>query len=497
MRHVVEERIPITTDEELDTLLAQLEPALNMRETEHSWEHIDAALARFQAATRGGAHKVPSYVPVVRDIAGVITTSLLSERTRLSGTASDVINSMAPRLGDGFAPLLPLFVPPLLQICARTNKVAVKRAEKSLYLICRHCRPVGIVPHLQNAIQDKAPSLRAVAAGCMVFLLADADPVRFARRIAELESCIAHAVTDASPDVRRASRDAYSKYASLWPERVSSFLESLSPTARRYLANVPAAAEPEPPRQTIRVTRVPAAREPVRRARRVPMHPEPEPELEHAHETPRRPVFDAEAFTQASKAAAQAPPEEESPAMAHIPPPPPGAAPSDGVAYRLALAREQMKAKGRSMPRTRPASMMLGARSESRPAARVVYSGIPPERRHPKTCSSFSGGPKSLLHGKAVRGNVEMAAQRASHREHMLKAPAATVSPAAPETPSKGIFTDAVSPVRCAPTPREQFTPRRRPFGILDGNQGTPHDSPNVEKRHQLSSPTRAYTLVE
>ena len=98
MRHVVEERIPITTDEDLDALLVQLEPALNMRETEHSWEYIDAALARFQAATRGGAHKVPSYVSAVRGIAGVITTSLLSERTRLSGTASDVINSMAPAL---------------------------------------------------------------------------------------------------------------------------------------------------------------------------------------------------------------------------------------------------------------------------------------------------------------------------------------------------------------------------------------------------------------
>ena len=327
----------------------------------------------------------------------------------------------------------------------------------------------------------------------MVFLLADAEPVRFVRRIAELESCIAHAVTDASPDVRRASRDAYSKYASLWPERVSSFLESLSPTARRYLANVPAAADPEPPRQTIRVARVPVAREPVRRVRRVPTQSEPEP----AHGIPRRPVFDAEAFTQASNAAAQAPPEEERPATAYIPPPPPGAAPSDGVAYRLALAREQMKAKGRSMPRTRPASMMLGTRSESRPAARVVYAGIPPDRRRHKTCSSLASGPKSLLHGKAVRGDVEMAAQRASHRDHMLKARAATAPPAAPETPSKGGSAASVSPVRCAPTPREQFTPRRRPFGILDGNQGTPHDSPNVEKRHQFSSPTRTYTLVE
>lgn len=478
----------ITTEDEFDAFMSQISAALVLRESEDTWGRIDGALVRFQAATRGGAHKLPSYVPVVREFSHVIASSLLSERSRLSGTAADVISSMAPRLGDGFAPLLSIFVPPLLQLCARTNKVMLKRAEKSLHLICHHCRPAGIIPHLLSSLQDKAPSLRAVAVGCIAVLIDGADPARFSRRVTELELCIRHAAVDASPDVRGPCRTVYGHYAALWPERIEScvaadsLLESLTPTARRYLANVPAAPQPEPPRQLTRVARETPRRQPVHRAPTAP-----QPEARH----PAKPIFDDKAFT-AAVHESHAEDDRESP-IAHIPPPPPGAAPSDGVAYRLAIAREQMKLKGRSMPRTRPASMMLGARSASRPA-RVVYSGAPPDARRPKTGSSFTTGHKPLPGGRA-HGQVSMAAQRAA-RAASQGAPGTPVAASENAAPSTPVRADK-SPMRLAPTPREQFTPRRRPFGVLDGNCGTPRESSPREKPQPSPSPTRRDVIAE
>lgn len=41
----------VTTDEELDACVSSLLPVLSLKETEETWDKIDAALARFQAIT--------------------------------------------------------------------------------------------------------------------------------------------------------------------------------------------------------------------------------------------------------------------------------------------------------------------------------------------------------------------------------------------------------------------------------------------------------------
>ena len=127
--------VVIASDADLDVAVSSLVPVLDLVETEETWDRIDHALAQFQVLTKCGATKVPSYIMRVHEFAPCISRSLLSDRTRLSGTASDVLNSMAPRLGERFAPFVNVFIPPLLQLCARTNKVSLRRAEKSLHLI--------------------------------------------------------------------------------------------------------------------------------------------------------------------------------------------------------------------------------------------------------------------------------------------------------------------------------------------------------------------------
>ena len=66
----------VTTDEELDACVSSLLPVLSLKETEETWDKIDAALARFQAITKGGATRLGSYVPLVRHIAPALTNSV-------------------------------------------------------------------------------------------------------------------------------------------------------------------------------------------------------------------------------------------------------------------------------------------------------------------------------------------------------------------------------------------------------------------------------------
>lgn len=126
---------------------------------------------------------------------------------------------MAPRLGERFAALLSVFLPPLLQLCARTNKVALRRAEKSLHLICHHCRLPQAIPYFGQALRDKSTTLRTTAASCLVILLEELDRGQLSKRVEDIEHAIQILAADAHPQARTLGRQMYALYAGLWPER--------------------------------------------------------------------------------------------------------------------------------------------------------------------------------------------------------------------------------------------------------------------------------------
>ncbi len=80
-------RITIFTSSDLDSHFNDLYDDLHAPETEHTWQKIERALLHIQAITRGGATKYVEFVALLKDAAGPINNALLSERTKLSGTA--------------------------------------------------------------------------------------------------------------------------------------------------------------------------------------------------------------------------------------------------------------------------------------------------------------------------------------------------------------------------------------------------------------------------
>ncbi|EST05788.1 CLASP N-terminal domain protein [Kalmanozyma brasiliensis GHG001] len=229
-------KISIASVSDLHSHFDDLYDDLHAPETEHTWQKIERALLHIQAITRGGAPKYNEFVALLKEAAGPINNALLSERTKLSGTAGDLLNSIAPRMAERFEPLVPVFVPTLLLICARTNKVAVKRAEKSLHFVIKHCAPPSVVSYLREAIKDKGQGLRAVAAGTLVLVLEHTEKDRLTRRVADIEACIKSGATDSNPEVRQTTKRLFELYVSIWPERVEQFTKPMTPTIRRYLS---------------------------------------------------------------------------------------------------------------------------------------------------------------------------------------------------------------------------------------------------------------------
>lgn len=123
-------------------------------------------------------------------------------------------------MAERFEPLVNVYVPPLLQICARTNKVALKRAEKCLQLVARHCKLPNILPLLKEASKDKYAGLRAVSVACMVTLFESGASDRLYRKAAEVEAMIASMAKDSNPEVRQNCKKLFQVYIDIWPERV-------------------------------------------------------------------------------------------------------------------------------------------------------------------------------------------------------------------------------------------------------------------------------------
>lgn len=147
---------------------------------------------------------------------------MISERTRLSGAAIDLVSVVASNLGSSFDPLLPVFLPVLLSLCARTNKVMITRARSCIVVIIEATQLPSILPYFFQSIKDKSASLRLTAAegtlNCMnCFNPPDLEKEARAR---DIEGIIHATATDTQADIRAIGRRLFEAYRLLFPSRV-------------------------------------------------------------------------------------------------------------------------------------------------------------------------------------------------------------------------------------------------------------------------------------
>ncbi|TXT10770.1 hypothetical protein VHUM_02275 [Vanrija humicola] len=225
---------------ELDSLAAILEP----QEREDTWEKFEKAIIRFAAVTRGGGYKhLDAYVRGVgnKGVGLRLVDCMLSDRGRLSGVTTDLLQTFAPRLAGHFAPLVHLYLPPLIRLLARPNKVYLKRAEKCLLTIISHCPLPTILIHLRGGLDDKSDMCRRASGVAIERSVELWDRTRWHDKDLEiLELCMRKMATDRGAEVRKTAKRVWALFADDFPERVEEFTTPLTPTIRRYLDIPPA-----------------------------------------------------------------------------------------------------------------------------------------------------------------------------------------------------------------------------------------------------------------
>lgn len=197
--------------------------SLSLAETEETWDTISNTLLGIMALLKGGACEYPTTLTSsIRSMYRPINSAAASERSRLSAAAVDCIAALATGLGPSFDPLVPLFIPTLLSLCSRPNKVFISRAKVALQTIIDQTQLISLLSYFAGALHDKSVTLRLIAIESVLSCVQCLNPPDLEKdaRARDVENSIRLTATDASAEVRKVSRNVFDAYKILLPSRV-------------------------------------------------------------------------------------------------------------------------------------------------------------------------------------------------------------------------------------------------------------------------------------
>ncbi|KAG1732186.1 clasp N terminal-domain-containing protein [Suillus paluster] len=222
----------------LNAELEAVRGKVSLEETEESWDKIEQGIMQLtQCCNNGGCDFATEMVAGIRSLSRPLNHAMNSERSRLSGSTIELVNALLAGLGPSFEPLVSLFMPTLLGLCGRTNKVFTNRAKACILAVIENTQLPSLLPYLADSLNHKSVLLRLVAAEGILACLNCFNPPDIEKdtRARLIEDVIKLSARDASADVRRAGKMIFEAYKALLPDRVESFIAPLTPVIKKYL----------------------------------------------------------------------------------------------------------------------------------------------------------------------------------------------------------------------------------------------------------------------
>ncbi|ORX57431.1 hypothetical protein DM01DRAFT_1334053 [Hesseltinella vesiculosa] len=233
--------IQIASKNDMDREMKRIAALFLKKESEDNWESFDFALKNVKLwASSDKIHQYPGFVDHLKALQKPINSSLASERTRLSTTAHDLLLALAKAMQRKYELVNDLFMPTLIQLFARTNKVHARNTLACVKSIIECSKmPRVLRPLCLQLSKNKNQSVRHAIIECICVVLQVNTGHDLARHIDDLEASIKATAMDASPQVRSGIRHCYKLYSQKFPSRVSRFNATLSTDTAKYLQILP------------------------------------------------------------------------------------------------------------------------------------------------------------------------------------------------------------------------------------------------------------------
>ncbi|KAI9599261.1 clasp N-terminal domain-containing protein, partial [Syncephalis fuscata] len=213
--------IQVTSNAQFESEFDKIKATMNQKETEQNWMLMEEALHRLGALSLGGAYKMPSFIPAIKSIRDSFVNSINTERTKLSGTAVELVQTLARVLRKDFIQVFDIVIPPVIRLCARTNKVFVKRAISCLDRSIQFSQLPDFLHPLAENQKAASKGMRRCTLECLNMVLHKIPSTDLHNsHVTIVEAMLRAGLVDADADARTEARKAYDAYAKLFEQRV-------------------------------------------------------------------------------------------------------------------------------------------------------------------------------------------------------------------------------------------------------------------------------------
>ncbi|CAG8588382.1 9797_t:CDS:2, partial [Dentiscutata erythropus] len=210
--------IKVESAAQLENEIKKIQETFQVKETEHTWQLFDDALKRLVSLSRGGAINYEKiFISGIKSLRQPILDSVLTDRTRLSGTATELVEEIGKVLGPKF------------------DTLAESRAQKCMMTIIRECHVSNLIPKFKEALQGQSKILRTCASEFVLVSIEVNDVGNLNNYIADLEWIIREGAIDSAPAVRTTSKKIFEIYKVKFDLRLEEFVNTLSSTAKKNL----------------------------------------------------------------------------------------------------------------------------------------------------------------------------------------------------------------------------------------------------------------------
>jgi hypothetical protein len=138
-------------------------------------------------------------------------------------------------LDEAFEPFYDVFIPVLLKLCERTNRVFTSRATDTIHFVLKNSKsPTGklCIPHFLECMESASKTLRLAAIKVStIWITVDG----YVEDILSVEALIIKAAEDAASEIREASRELFKAFTEKWPDRKESFISRGSIAVQKVL----------------------------------------------------------------------------------------------------------------------------------------------------------------------------------------------------------------------------------------------------------------------
>ncbi|OZJ01870.1 hypothetical protein BZG36_05272 [Bifiguratus adelaidae] len=238
MATVVYKVTKLPSQSDFDRELRRLETLFAQKESELTWDSFENALKSLTDWVKHGVVKYPGFPSALKTLRTPIVDSMLTERTRLSGAAIELTQTLSSHMLSDFEPWAEYFVPPVLELCKRTNKLFVLRGTACLKVMVKEAKSSTAITQscaifLTKPTQSKTLKTAALDAIAVGFGTLKASELEIHRE--KFEAVIQKAAIDAAPEVRTLARTIYNSYKTTFPQHHAKYIDTLPTDVRKNL----------------------------------------------------------------------------------------------------------------------------------------------------------------------------------------------------------------------------------------------------------------------